>query len=79
MDLVFLETMVWLVTPMAVELSVWMGVRGWGQPISMRVCRRGTISLAVVQRASNSASAVEDMAGVVQAWVGHFVTSLTSS
>ncbi len=37
MDLVLQGTMVRLVTPMAVELSVWMGVHGCGQPILMRV------------------------------------------
>ena len=33
MDLVFCGTMVRLVTPTAVELSIWMGVHGCGQPI----------------------------------------------
>ncbi len=37
MDLVFCDTMVSLVTPTAVELSVWMSVHGCGQPILMRV------------------------------------------
>ncbi len=48
MALVFRGTMVWLVMPTSVELFVWIGVRGCGQPISLRVCWRGTISLAVV-------------------------------
>jgi hypothetical protein len=33
MDLILRGTMVRLVTPMAVELSIWMGVHGCGQPI----------------------------------------------
>ncbi len=37
MDLVFHGKMVRLVMPTAVELSVWMGVHGCGQPILMRV------------------------------------------
>jgi hypothetical protein len=36
MDLVFCGTMVRLVMPMAVELSIWMRVCGCGQPILMR-------------------------------------------
>jgi hypothetical protein len=34
-------TIVLLVTPAAVELSVWIGLLGWGQPISMSVWRWG--------------------------------------
>jgi hypothetical protein len=65
MDLVFRGTMVRLVTPTAVELSVWIRVRGCGQPILLRVCQRGTISLAVVYRAPSSASVVEDMMSIM--------------
>ena len=53
--------MVWLVTPTAVELSVWIGVWGCGQSILLRVCPRGNISLAVVYRAPSSATTAEDM------------------
>jgi len=42
MDLVFRGMLVWYVMPTAVELSIWMGVRGCGQPIPFRVCQRGT-------------------------------------
>ena len=30
MQLLFCGTMVWLVMPTAVELSIWIGVRSWG-------------------------------------------------
>jgi hypothetical protein len=43
-----------LVTPTAVELSVWRGLFGWGQPMEMRVCLWGIISLAVTKRAASS-------------------------
>ena len=68
MDLSCLFLMVFLVTPDAVELSVWIGVLGWGQPISMRVCWMGTISLAVIKRPTNSASAAEAMTNLI-IWV----------
>ena len=53
--------MVRLVTPNAVELLDWIGVLGFGHPISMRVWRIGTISLAVMNNLASSASAAEDM------------------
>jgi hypothetical protein len=37
MDSIFCRTMVRLVMPTGVELSIWMGVRGWDQPILIRV------------------------------------------
>ncbi len=43
-----------LVTPTAVELSVWIGLFGWGQPIEMRVCMWGIISLAITKMAASS-------------------------
>jgi hypothetical protein len=52
-------TIVLLVTPTAVELSVWIGVFGCGHPIAMRVCLWGIISLAVTKRAASSDSAAE--------------------
>ena len=48
-----------LTYPAAVELSTWIGNFGCGQPISLRVLRRGAISWAVVNRAANSASAAD--------------------
>ena len=46
MDLRFLVTMVLLTSPAAVELSVWTGDLGCGQPILVRDWRMGTISLS---------------------------------
>ena len=46
----FFGMMVLLATPRAVVLSVWIGNCGCGQPISMRNCRRGIISLAQMKR-----------------------------
>ena len=60
-DLVRLGTMVRLVTPTAVELSVWIGVLVCDHHISMRVWRIGTISLALMNNPASSASADEDM------------------
>ena len=54
-----------LTTPDAVELSVWMGLLGWGHPMSMRVWRCGIISLAVIKRAANSDSAAEAMTNLI--------------
>ena len=51
-DLVALFTIVLLVNPTAVELSVWMGVLACGHPISINVLRSGIIFLAVVYNAA---------------------------
>jgi hypothetical protein len=40
--------------PTAVELSVWMGDLGCGQPISASVLRMGTMSRAVMYKAASS-------------------------
>ena len=61
MDFVVLGMIVWLATPTPVELSHWMGVRGWGHPISVRDWRSGIISLAIVKRPASSASAADDI------------------
>ncbi len=42
-----------LVTSAAVELSVWIGLFGWGQPMEMGVCLWGIISLAITKRAAS--------------------------
>ena len=39
---------------MVVELSVLIGLFGWGHPIEMRVCLWGIISLAITKRAASS-------------------------
>ena len=57
--------MVLFVTPTAVELSVWIGDFAWGQPILMRVWRRGGIQLAVMNRADSLALAAEDMTNLI--------------
>ena len=48
-------TMVSLVNPTAIELSVWIGLLGCGHPISIRVCSNG------MNRAASSVSAVDAM------------------
>ena len=42
------------------ELSVWMGNQVCGHFISLSVCRRGTIALAVMKSPDNYASEAED-------------------
>ncbi len=48
------KTIVLLVIPVAVKLSVWIGLFGLGHPIEMRVCLWGIISLVVTKRAATS-------------------------
>ncbi len=50
-----------LVTPAAVELSIWIGFFGLGQPMAMRVWRWGIISHAVMISAASFDSATEAM------------------
>ena len=50
-----------LITPSAVVLLVWIGVCGWGWPISLSICRRWTASFALINIAPSSASAAEDV------------------
>ena len=57
--LVALLTMVLIVKPTAVELSVWIGDLGCGKPISMSVLCSGIIFLTVIYRAANFASDAE--------------------
>ncbi len=54
-------TMILFVTPTAVQLSVWIGLRGCGHPMSMRVCRWGTILQAAIKSAASSALAAKAM------------------
>ena len=61
MDLVLHGILFLLVNPTAVELSYWMGVLGCGHPISMRVCRSGTIYLVIVKRPASLALKADDM------------------
>ena len=48
-----------------VELSVWMGVRGCGCPISLIVCRIDTAVLVLMNSAPNSASAADDITAFI--------------
>ena len=57
-----------LVTPTAVELSVWISDCSWGYLVSMSVWIRGTMSLAVIKIAASPASAAEDMTNLI-IWV----------
>ena len=60
-DLVRLGTMVWLVTPTALEFLIWIGFLGCGHPISMKVWSIGTISLAGMNNLESSSLVAEDM------------------
>ena len=49
----------------AVELSVCIGVSGWGWPSPMSVCRIETAVFALMNNAPNSASAADDMTALI--------------
>lgn len=51
--------MVLLTMPTAVELFMWMGVGGWGCPISSRASHIIFVSIALRNRAPSSALAAE--------------------
>ena len=61
MELILLGTMVLFTTHTDVELSVWIGVGGCGQPILIRVWRMGTISLESIKRPPSLALAAKDI------------------
>ena len=65
MDFARLGTMVFFVTPVEVELSVWRSDHVWGQSILVRVWRRGGVCLAVMKRANNSYLASEYMTNLM--------------
>ncbi len=48
-----------MVAPVAVELSVWIEIFGWGHPIEMRVCLWGIVSLAITKKSASSDSVVD--------------------
>jgi hypothetical protein len=58
-------TMVLFVTPTAVELSVWIGLRGCSHPMSMRVCWWGTILQGAMNSAASSASVAKAMTNLI--------------
>ena len=61
MYLVFMGTIVFLVTPTVVELLVWVGDLGCGHPILMSVWSSITIFLAAMKSPASLGSAAEDM------------------
>ena len=65
MYLVRLGTVVLFVTPAAFRLYFWRDGCRWGQTISTKVWRRGTICLAVMKRAASYDLSAEDMADLV--------------
>ena len=65
MDIMRWGEMVLLTTPTAVEFSVWMGEGGWGHPISISVWSKGNIAFAVMNSATRSDSASEDMTNLM--------------
>ncbi len=60
-DLVAFAIILLLIRPCAVELSVWMGVRGCACPNSSRVFRIETAVFTFKNNAPNSASAADDI------------------
>ena len=64
-DLVRLGKMVLFMTPNAMELLVWVGDCPRVHYISVEIWRRGTISLAVMNRSASSASAAEYMTNFI--------------
>jgi hypothetical protein len=54
-----------LVTPAAVESSIWLELLGWSQPMAMRVWQWGIISRAVMNNAASSDSAAEAMTNLM--------------
>ena len=78
MDLLALLTMVLLVNITAIELSIWIGGLGCGQPISIGVLRRVILFLAVMYNAAISNSvddAITDLMiyAIVNTWSLSFV------
>jgi hypothetical protein len=49
------------ITPSAIVLLVWIGVRGCRWPILVSICRRYTASFPFKNNAPSSASAAEDI------------------
>ena len=63
--LVHLGWMMLMTTPRAVELSICMGVGGFGCPSSVSRCSCGIASRALVYSAPSLALAAEDMTGLM--------------
>ena len=54
-----------LVTPAAVELSVWIGLLSWDHPVAMRIYQWGIISLAVTKMGASSDLAANAMTNLM--------------
>jgi hypothetical protein len=57
--------MILFVTPTAVELSAWIVLCGYGHPMSIRLCRWGTISRVAIKSSANLALAAETMTNLI--------------
>ena len=56
-----LSLILWLFTPSAIELLVWIGVCGCGWPISASICHKYAAYFAFKYRAPSYASAADDI------------------
>jgi hypothetical protein len=59
--IVYLGWILWLITPSAVKLLVWIGVCGCGWPILASICCQYAASFANKYRAPSSASAADEI------------------
>jgi hypothetical protein len=60
----------WLISPSAIKLSVWIGVHGCRWPILVSICHRYATSFAFKYSAPSSASAADDIiASIIVAMV----------
>ncbi len=62
---VHLGWILWLITPTAVKLFAWIGVRGCGWPILASICCKYTASFAFKYRAPNAASATNAITALI--------------
>ena len=56
---------VFVTTPSAVELLIWIGVGGCGWPISLRRCLCSIAARELIYSAPSSASAADDMTALM--------------
>jgi hypothetical protein len=61
----FIRFILWLITPPAVKLLVWIGVHGCGWPILVSICLKYATSFAFKYRAPSSASAAYDITALM--------------
>ncbi len=62
---VCLGWILWLITPSAVKLLVWIGVRGCRWPILVTICRKYAASFAFKYSVPNSASAANYITALI--------------